>query len=95
MDTDTKAVLPKYRCHKEVWAVKINFVIPSSKAAKDYLKQRTAVLVPVDPKYGPIEISEEYMTKHAPEAGGYYVEYEDGYKSFSPAKAFEEGYTKI
>lgn len=26
---------------------------------------------------------------------GYYVVYDDGYKSWSPAKAFEEGYTKI
>lgn len=25
--------------------------------------------------------------------GGYYVEYEDGYTSWSPAKAFEDGYT--
>ncbi len=27
------------------------------------------------------------------EVGGYYVVYEDGYKSFSPAGAFESGYT--
>lgn len=27
--------------------------------------------------------------------GGYYVRYEDGYESWSPAKAFEEGYTEI
>ena len=32
------------------------------------------------------------MEKHKPHAGGYYVVYDDGYKSFSPAKAFEEGY---
>lgn len=25
---------------------------------------------------------------------GYYVRYEDGYESWSPAKAFEEGYTR-
>lgn len=27
--------------------------------------------------------------------GGYWVEYEDGYVSWSPAKAFEDGYTKV
>lgn len=27
--------------------------------------------------------------------GGYYVRYEDGFESWSPAKAFEEGYTKV
>lgn len=26
--------------------------------------------------------------------GGYYVRYEDGFESWSPAKAFEEGYTR-
>ena len=34
-------------------------------------------------------------TKHDPQAGGYYVVYADGYQSFSPAQAFEEGYTRI
>ena len=27
--------------------------------------------------------------------GGYYVRYEDGYESWLPAKAFEEGYSRI
>lgn len=27
--------------------------------------------------------------------GGYYVLYADGYESWSPAKAFEDGYTRI
>ena len=29
------------------------------------------------------------------EAGGYYVRYPDGYESWSPAEAFEEGYTLV
>lgn len=29
------------------------------------------------------------------EVGGYYVRYADGYCSYSPAKAFEEGYTEV
>lgn len=36
-----------------------------------------------------------WMEKHSPEVGGYLVEYGDNYQSYSPAKAFEEGYTKI
>lgn len=31
----------------------------------------------------------------APAAGGYYVVYEDGYQSYSPAKAFEDGYAPV
>lgn len=45
--------------------------------------------------YAPIRVDWEYLTKHKPQAGGYYVVYDDGYKSWSPAKAFEEGYTRV
>lgn len=95
MDTVAHAQMPKYKCHKKVWALKIAKVVPSSKAGKDYLKPHTGTLIPEDNRYGPIEVSEEYMTKHAPKAGGYYVVYEDGYKSFSPALAFESGYALV
>lgn len=40
-------------------------------------------------------VSDEYVQKHKPECGGYFVQYGDGYQSFSPAKAFEEGYTEV
>lgn len=74
--------MPKYLSHKTVWALKIKSV------------ERGAVtkLVFEDEGYAAISVSYDYDTKHQPEAGGYYVVYADGYKSFSPAKAFEEGY---
>lgn len=37
----------------------------------------------------------DWHAKHKPEVGGYYVQYADGYKSYSPAKAFEEGNTLL
>jgi hypothetical protein len=40
-------------------------------------------------------VSKEYNDKHAPEIGGYYVLYDDGYESWSPAAAFESGYTLV
>jgi len=40
-------------------------------------------------------VSAEFLAKHKPEVGGYWVQYADGYQSFSPAAAFEEGYTRI
>lgn len=46
-------------------------------------------------QYAALGVSKEYMDKHKPEAGGYYVVYEDGYTSFSPAEAFEGGYTLV
>lgn len=53
------------------------------------------MITPVEEGYAPFRVEFDYMHKHKPEAGGYYVQYEDGYKSFSPAQAFEEGYKKI
>ena len=37
----------------------------------------------------------EMMNRAILAVGGYYVVYEDGYKSFSPAGAFESGYTPL
>lgn len=53
------------------------------------------IITPDDHGYAPFFVDQAYMDKHKPEVGGYYVVYEGGYKSFSPAKAFEEGYTRI
>ena len=39
-------------------------------------------------------VSHGWYQKHNPQVGGYLVIYPDGYESFSPAKAFEEGYTE-
>jgi hypothetical protein len=80
------AELPKYKCHKEVYALKIRSV--------DVQDGKT-VLTPEDTVFAPFPVDEAYVQKHKPDAGGYYVVYADGYKSFSPAKAFEDGYTKL
>lgn len=52
-------------------------------------------IVPEEAGFAPVEISQSYLEKHQPCVGGYYVVYEDGYLSFSPAEAFESGYTRI
>ncbi len=78
--------MPKYRCHKEVWALKISHIS---------LTQEGATITPEDDGYAPFAVSAGYMKKHRPVAGGYYVVYQDGYKSFSPRAAFEAGYSRI
>jgi hypothetical protein len=40
-----------------------------------------------------VRVDGAYVAKHNPQVGGYYVRYEDGYESWSPAEAFEAGYT--
>jgi hypothetical protein len=78
--------LPKWKCHKTVQAAKITgFDI-------DNEGEYTLTLEGIEK---PVIVSDDYMHKHKPEIGGYYIVYADGYESFSPAEAFEGGYTKI
>lgn len=89
--------MPRYQCHKKVWALKIDAIHLDSDVAKQEGRETTggAWIYPVDKGFAPFTVDAEYVQKHKPESGGYYVVYEDGYKSFSPAKAFEDGYARI
>ena len=40
-------------------------------------------------------VTEGWFNNRAPHVDGYFVEYQDGYTSFSPADAFESGYIEI
>lgn len=51
------------------------------------------LMCPEDPAYTPIQFDAKFMAKHNPKAGDYFVQYEDGYTSVSPANAFESGYS--
>lgn len=86
MNEQVSIEMPKYKCHKEVWALKIKHISLAD-------NNEGAELTPEEKDYAPFSVSQEYMDKHKPEIGGYYVVYNDGYKSFSPAKAFENGYS--
>lgn len=81
-----KAEMPKYRCHKEVWALKIKRVVQNPDGSVDMFFEEP---------FAPLNLDIAYSEKHNPQAGGYYVVYQDGYKSFSPSEAFESGYTRI
>ncbi|ROM29302.1 hypothetical protein BK645_10050 [Pseudomonas protegens] len=81
-DTSCLREMPKYQSHKQVWALKIKAI-----------DGRT--ITPAEEGFGPFSVSAKYLEKHKPQVGGYFVEYEGGYKSFSPADAFEAGNTLI
>lgn len=83
--------MPKYVCHKEVHALRIAAVEPQA----DVPDVGQRVLVFEDSEFVSLLVHEDWATKHGPQPGGYYVVYADGYTSFSPAKAFEDGYTQI
>ena len=85
--------MPRYECHKVVHALKIARVDnPTEPGNKD---DGSRVIVPTDAGYAPFVVSSAYVQKHTPQPGGYYVVYKDGYTSFSPATAFEDGYTRV
>ena len=78
--------LKEYRSHKKVEAVQIHRITEG---------QNGEVLINDFPMVLPVVVDQEYMDRHNPRLGGYYVLYEDGYHSFSPAEAFENGYSLI
>jgi hypothetical protein len=79
---------PRYQCHKVVRALKIGegaTVNPNG----------TMLLNIADGGFEPVRVSKEVVARHLPMPGDYLVEYEDGYRSISPGKVFEEGYDPI
>lgn len=90
----TEAEMPRYKSHKEVRALKIRHV-EYDKAPEGQDRSAWLRLTFVEPQYAPIKIPPEMFARYEPVVGDYYVVYEDGYRSISPAKAFEEGYTRV
>lgn len=86
----TQRQMPVYKSHKTVWALKIAAIEDPNHATDG-----SRLLSFVEPGYAPICVTGDYMSKHQPHEGGYYVVYKGGYTSFCPAKEFEEGNTLV
>lgn len=76
--------LPRWLCHKMVDADRIVELIYADGALTMRLSEGAQVVV-----------SKAWDKQHSPAVGGYFVRYDDGYQSYSPAKAFEEGYSRV
>lgn len=85
--------MPRYRCHKQVWALKIKHITQTDRVSE--FEGGSWIITPDAAGYAPFQVPHAFIDKHNPQAGGYYVVYEDGYKSYSPAAAFESGYTRV
>jgi hypothetical protein len=86
---DAYAEMPRYQCHKKVHALKI--------AAIEFNDAGFAKIAPKDEGYALFETAIGWPDRwHGSEDDlGYYVVYDDGYTSWSPSKAFEDGYTRL
>lgn len=91
--SEIKREMPRYQSHKTVCALKIKAI--QQTPADVPFEGGSWRITPEDTSYAPFDVPHAYYEKHQPHEGGYYVVYADGYKSFSPAAAFEEGYTLI
>ena len=79
--------LPLYRSHKLVEAFQIRAIVQDRTGG--------AGLIPEGDLFERFTVDAAYLLKHAPRPGGYFVRYRDGYCSWSPAEAFEAGYTRV
>lgn len=90
--------MPRYKSHKTIWALKIKSIVFDADLAREDDNRETdgsAMITPEESGYAPFKVNHAYVKKHEPKAGGYYVVYADGYQSWSPAEAFEDGYTRL
>ena len=81
--------LPKYKCHKEVNAAKIQRIERAPGSDYDVFMSVVADGDAVE------RVTHDWLVKFQPQVGGYVVVYEDGYRSYSPADVFEAGYAKV
>ena len=83
--SDAMRDLPRYKSHKIVQAARIRAIMVNTDDGINTLALEGGESV---------QVVKGYM-RHNPEPGGYYVRYPDGYESWSPAEAFEDGYTLV
>jgi hypothetical protein len=84
------AELPLYQSIKQVRAATI---LRMYAAPTEQGELKTRFILETD--CGIIMVDNLYMDKHQPKLGGYYVKYEDGYESWSPADTFSKGNVKL
>jgi hypothetical protein len=86
--------LPRYQCIKIVRAAKITNAQAHEDGGGTLYFDEIGNGVKAE-----AEVTFEWVEKRVPGEqamiGGYYVEYEDGYTSWSPAEAFEAGYVRV
>lgn len=92
VEEGTLREMPRYKCHKEVHALKIAALEDISGPNTEQLDASMRI-TPAEEGFAPFVVEHDWVERHRPAVGGYFVVYKDGYSSFSPAKAFEDGYT--
>lgn len=81
--------MPKYQSHKKVWALRI--------AGVEVHKDGSATIAPKEDGYSPFRTRAGWADRFdgSEEDLGVYVVYPDGFTSWSPTEAFNNGYSRI
>jgi hypothetical protein len=81
--------LPKYKSHKIVRALSIEAI--------EVHQDKSATIAPSLTAYAPFKTQPGWADRFKGDENdkGYYVVYDDGYASWSPTKAFEDGYSRV
>lgn len=87
--------LRSYRCHKVVQAAKIQSIEIHPTEYKSYPTEYATLWFGPSSGADFFNVTPDWLKRHDPKSGGYFVRYEDGVESFSPAKDFEDRYTLI
>ena|SRR5258706_7678172 len=82
----TTIEMPRYVSHKTVQALEIDYCVRVDAGRR--------IVNFKDAGFEAIMCEREMFARYQPINGDFYVVYADGYKSFSPRKAFLEGYTR-
>lgn len=80
------ANMPSYKSHKTVRALEIS-------AIGDLLHGYRSLAF-CEAGFAGKTVPENMFSRYTPVPGDFYVVYDDGYQSFSPRKAFVEGYQR-
>lgn len=84
-------LIPEYQCHKIVRAAKITAI----RIDPAFVGDGSALLAFGDINLE-IQVDNVWIKRNGPIiVGGYYVVYSDGYRSYSPGKEFDKGYSKL
>lgn len=76
--------LPKYECHKYIWALQIKRIDPTADGG--------AIITPVEGGFAPFHIDADYLDKYRPVVGGYYVVDADENGCFLSEAEFQRDY---
>lgn len=81
--------MPRYKSHKTVWALKIGSL--------EIHEDGSATVVPEDKKFASFKTRAKWAERFdgSEDDKGYFVQYADGFTSWSPTEAFESGYSRI